>query len=70
MDSTCLNMTSFIQPTYVVKLFSQDGFDGFNDWQLYVCLVERDVDYDKLVPFHPTTNPQLKCVYKITGIFQ
>ena len=31
MDSTCLNITGFIQPAYVVKLLSQDDFDGFND---------------------------------------
>jgi len=49
MDSTCLNITGFIQPAYVVKLLSQDDFDGFNDRQLYVCPVERDVDYDELV---------------------
>ena len=29
MDSTCLNITGFIQPAYVVKLLSQDDFDGF-----------------------------------------
>ena len=71
MDSACLNITGFIQPAYVVKLLSQDGFDGVNDRQLYnyVCLVERDVDYDELVPFDPTTNPQLKRVYKITANF-
>lgn len=31
MDSTCLNITGFIQPAYVVKLLSQDDFDGFNE---------------------------------------
>ena len=41
-DSTCLNITGFIQPAYVVKLLSQDDFDGFNDRQLHVCPVERD----------------------------
>ena len=69
MDSTCLNITGFIQPAYVVKLLSQDDFDGFNDRQLYVCPVERDVNYDELVPFDPTTNPQLKRVYEIIGNF-
>lgn len=67
MDSTCLNITSFIQPAYVVKLLSQDDFDGFNARQLYVCPAERDVDYDELVPLDPTTNPQLKCFYEIIG---
>ena len=47
MDSTCL---------------SQDDFDGFNDRPLYVCPAERNIDYDELVPFDPTTNPQLKSV--------
>ena len=69
MDSTCLNITGFIQPAYVVKLLSQDDFDGFNDRQLYVCPAERDVDYDELVPFDPTTNPLLKRVYEIIGNF-
>ena len=40
MDSTCLNITGFIQPAYVVKLLSQDDFDGFNDRQLYVWPAE------------------------------
>ena len=69
MDSTCLKITGFIQPAYVVKLLSQDDFDGFNDHQLCVCSVERDVDYDELVPFDPTTNPHLKRVYEIIGNF-
>ena len=69
MDSTCLNITGFIQPAYVVKLLAQDDFDGFNDRQLYVCPAERDVDYDELIPFDPTTNPQLKSVYEIIGNF-
>ena len=69
MDSTCLNITGFIQPAYVVKLLSQDDFDGFNDRQLYVCPAERDVDYDELVPFDPTSNPLLKRVYEIIGNF-
>ena len=64
MDSTCLNVTGFIQPVYVVKLLSQDDFDGFNGRQLYVCPAERDVDYDE---FDPKTNPQLKRVYEIIG---
>jgi len=34
-----------------------------------VCPVERDVDYDELVPFDPTTNSQLKRVYEIIGNF-
>ena len=65
MDTTCLNITGFIQPAYVVKLLAQDDFDGFNDRQLYVCPAERDVDYDELVPFDATTNPELKRVYEI-----
>jgi len=69
MHSTCLNITGFIQPAYVVKLLTQDDFDGFNDRQLYVCPAERDVDYDELIPFAPTTNPQLKSVYEIIGNF-
>ena len=70
MDSPCLNITSFIQPAYVVKLLAQDDFDGFlNDRQLYVCPAERDVNYDELIPFDPTTNPQLKSVYEIIGNF-
>ena len=60
MDSPCLNITSFIQPAYVVKLQAQDDFDGFNNRQLYVCPAERDVDYHELIPFDPTTNPRLK----------
>ena len=34
-----------------------------------MCPAERDVDYDELVPFDPTTNPQLKSVYEIIGNF-
>ena len=45
MDSTCL---------------SQDDFDCFNDQPLYVCPAERNIDCDELVPFDPTTNPQLQ----------
>ena len=69
MDSTCLNIIGFIQPAHVVKLLAQDDFDGFNDRQLYVCPAERDVDYDELIPFDPTTKPQLKSVYEIIGNF-
>lgn len=65
MDNTCLNITGFIQPAYVVKLLAQDDFDDFNDRLLYVCPAERDLDYDELVPFNATTNPELKCVYEI-----
>ena len=69
MDSTCLNITGFIQPAYVVKLLSQDDFDGFNDRQLYVCPAESDVDYDELVPFDSSTTPELKQVYEIIRHF-
>ena len=69
MDPTCLNIIGFIQPAYVVKILSQHDFDGFNDRQLYVCLAERDADYDEIVPFDPTTNPQIKRVYEIIGNF-
>ena len=69
MDSTCLNITGFIQPAYVVKLLSQDDFDGFNYRQLYVCPAERDVDYDELVPFDWRTTPELKRVYEIISHF-
>ena len=69
VELQCPKITGFIQPAYVVKLLSQDDFDGFNDRQLYVCPVERDVDYDKLVPFDPTTKPQVKRVYDIIGNF-
>lgn len=65
MDNTCLNITGFIQPAYVVKLLAQDDFDDFNDRLLYVCPAECDLDYDELVPFSATTNPELKCVYEI-----
>ena len=33
----------FIQPAYVVKLLSQNDFDGFNNRQLYACPAERDL---------------------------
>ena len=60
-----MNITGFIQPAYVVKMLSQDDYDGYNDRQLYVCPEERDVDYDSLVPFDPTTIPHLKSVYQL-----
>lgn len=54
-DFTCLTITVFIQPAYVVKLLAQDDFDGFNDWQLYVCLPECYVDYDERLERPMTT---------------
>ena len=54
MNSTCL---------------SHDDFDAFNDQLLYVRPLERNIDYDELVPFDPTTNPQLKSIYEIIGHF-
>lgn len=48
MEKTCLNITSFIQPVYVVKMMALDDFDGFNDRLLFICPEERDVDYQEL----------------------
>jgi hypothetical protein len=64
MENTCLNITGFIQPAYVVKMLSQDDYDGFNDRQLYVCPKERDVDCDLLIPLDTSSVPQLKRVYE------
>ena len=34
-----------------------------------MCPAERNVDYEELLPFNPTTNPPLKSIYKIIGNF-
>ena len=67
MNTTCLNITGFIQPAYVVKILAQDDFSGFNNRQLYVCPAERAVDYDDLVPLNHSSHPKLKAVYQITN---
>ena len=64
MEKTCLNITGFIQPAYVVKMMALDDFDGFNDRQLFICPKERDVDYQELKPKDPNI-PNLKSVYEI-----
>lgn len=64
MERTCLNITGFIQPAYVVKMMALDDFDGFNDQQLFICPKEKNVDYKELAPKDQDI-PNLKRVYEI-----
>ena len=48
MPSTCLNLTAFIQPKYIVKQLAQDDTDGFNDRFFYICPPEKDPFYQEL----------------------
>ena len=63
MDSTCLNNTGFIKPAYVVKLWSQDDFDGFNGRQLCALqsvMLTMTNWYDLIQPQTPNWNVSMR----------
>jgi hypothetical protein len=50
MHSTCLNLTGFIQPKYVIKQLANKDIDGFNDRFIFVCPPEKDPLWEELKP--------------------